>query len=156
MFEVTKIKVIAKNKKALHDYFIINKIEAGVELKGTEVKSVRLGNINIKDAWCSFKNGEIFANNVHISSYEKGNIFNQDPKRERKLLIHRKEISKLYGQYKQNGYSIVVLSVYFEKKWIKFEIALCKGKKMYDKRATKAKKASERKIQRAMKDYFKQ
>ena len=96
------------------------------------------------------------ANNVHISSYEKGNIFNQDPKRERKLLIHRKEISKLYGQYKQNGYSIVVLSVYFEKKWIKFEIALCKGKKMYDKRATKAKKDSERKIQRAMKDYFKQ
>ena len=149
------MKIIAKNKKALHDYFILDKIESGVELKGTEVKSVRLGNINIKDAWCSFKNDEIFAHNVHISNYEKGNIFNQNPKREKKLLIHKREISKLYEQHKQNGYSITVLSVYLEKKWIKFEIALCKGKKIYDKRATKAKRDSERKIQRAMKDYLK-
>ena len=146
------MKIIAKNKKALHNYFILEKIEAGVELKGTEVKSVRKGNINIKDSWCSFKNGEIFANNVHISAYENGNIFNSDPKREKKLLIHRKEISKLYGQFKQNGYSIVVLSVYLDKKWIKFEIALCKGKKIYDKRESKTKKESERKIQRALKE----
>lgn len=146
------MKIIAKNKKALHDYFILEKIEAGVELKGTEVKSIRKGNINIKDSWCSFKNGEIFANNVHISAYENGNIFNSDPKREKKLLIHKKEISKLYGQFKQNGYSIVVLSVYLDKKWIKFEIALCKGKKIYDKRESKAKKESERKIQRALKE----
>lgn len=149
------MKIIAKNKKALHDYFILDRIEAGVELKGTEVKSIRQGNINIKDSWCSFKNGEIFAHNVHISAYEKGNIFNQDAKRERKLLIHKKEICSLYGQYKQNGYSITILSVYIEKKWIKFEIALCKGKKLYDKRATKAKRDSERKIQRAIKDYLK-
>lgn len=146
------MKIIAKNKKALHDYFIIEKLEAGVELHGTEVKSIRLGNINIKDSWCSFKNGELFANKVHVSPYEKGNIFNVDPIRPRKLLIHKKEISKLYGKYKQNGYSLIILSVYLDKKWIKFEIALCKGKKIYDKRASKAKRESDRKIQRALKE----
>lgn len=144
------MKIIAKNRKASHDYFILEKIEAGVELKGTEVKSVREGKINIKDSWCSFKNGEIFANNVHISAYENGNRFNTDCLRVRKLLVHKNQIVKLYNQYKQSGFSIVVLSVYIEKKWIKFEIAVCKGKKIYDKRASKAKKESERKIQRAM------
>lgn len=149
------MKIIARNKKAQHNYFIIERMESGVELKGTEVKSVRLGRINIKDSWCSFKNGEIFANNVHISPYTHGNIFNSDPLRPKKILIHKNEIYKLYGNCKQNGYSLVVLSVYLDKKWIKFEIALCKGKKIYDKRASKAKKESERKIQRAMKEKLK-
>lgn len=149
------MKIISKNRKALHDYFILEKLEAGVSLQGTEVKSVRLGHINIKDSWCSFKNGEMFANNVHISPYEKGNIFNADPKRSRKLLVHKKEALRLYGQYKQAGLSIVVLSVYLVKKYIKFEIALCKGKKQYDKRASKAKQESERKIKRAIKERLK-
>ena len=121
------MKIISKNRKALHDYFVLEKLEAGVSLQGTEVKSVRLGHINIKDSWCSFKNGEMFANNVHISPYEKGNIFNVDPKRSKKLLVHKKEALRLYGQYKQTGLSIVVLSVYLVKKYIKFEIALCKS-----------------------------
>ena len=149
------MKIISKNRKALHDYFILEKLEAGVSLQGTEVKSVRLGHINIKDSWCSFKNGEMFANNVHISPYEKGNIFNVDPKRSKKLLVHKKEALQLYGQYKQTGLSIVVLSVYLVKKYIKFEIALCKGKKQYDKRASKAKQESERKIKRAIKERLK-
>ena len=149
------MKIIARNKKALHDYFIIERVESGVELKGTEVKSIRAGRINIKDSWCSFKNGEIFANHVHISPYENGNIFNSDPMRVRKLLIHKKQIDRLYSEYKQSGNSIIVLSVYLDKKWIKFEIALCKGKKQYDKRATKAKQESDRKIQRAMKEHLK-
>ncbi len=149
------MKIISRNKKAFHDYFILEKIEAGVELKGTEVKSVREGKINIKDSWCSFKNKEIFANNVHISAYENGNRFNADCLRTRKLLIHKSQILKLYSQYKQNGFSIVVLSVYIDRKWIKFEIALCKGKKVYDKRASKAKMESERKIQRAIREKLK-
>ena len=149
------MKIISKNRKALYDYFVLEKLEAGVSLQGTEVKSVRLGHINIKDSWCSFKNGEMFANNVHISPYEKGNIFNVDPKRSKKLLVHKKEALRLYGQYKQTGLSIVVLSVYLVKKYIKFEIALCKGKKQYDKRASKAKQESERKIKRAMKERLK-
>lgn len=149
------MKIISRNKKAFHDYFILEKIEAGVELKGTEVKSVREGKINIKDSWCSFKNKEIFANNVHISAYENGNRFNADCLRVRKLLIHKNQILKLYNQYKQSGFSIVILSVYIDKKWIKFEIALCKGKKVYDKRASKAKMESERKIQRAIREKLK-
>ena len=149
------MKIISKNRKALHDYFVLEKLEAGVSLQGTEVKSVSLGHINIKDSWCSFKNGEMFANNVHISPYEKGNIFNVDPKRSKKLLVHKKEALRLYGQYKQTGLSIVVLSVYLVKKYIKFEIALCKGKKQYDKRASKAKQESERKIKRAIKERLK-
>ena len=149
------MKILARNKKALHDYYKQEKIEAGVELKGTEVKSVRMGRINIKDSWCSFKDGQIFANNVHISAYEKGNRFNVDPIRVRKLLLHKRQIIKFYNQYKQSGFSIVVLSVYLEKKWVKFEIAVCKGKKMYDKRAAKAKAESQRKIQRAIREKFK-
>ena len=149
------MKILARNRKALHDYFIIDRLEAGVELRGTEVKSVRMGRINIKDSWCSFKDGQIFANNVHIRSYEKGNIFNSDPLRVRRLLIHKNEILKFYNQYKKSGFSIIVLSVYLDKKWIKFEIAVCKGKKVYDKRATKAKLESERRIQRAMREKLK-
>ena len=149
------MKILARNKKALHDYFILERLEAGVELRGTEVKSVRMGRINIKDSWCSFKNGQIFVNNVHIRAYEKGNIFNSDPLRIRKLLIHKNEILKLFNQYKKNGFSIIVLSVYIDKKWIKFEIAVCKGKKVYDKRASKAKLESERKIQRAIREKLK-
>lgn len=126
-----------------------------MELRGTEVKSVREGKINIKDSWCSFKNGEVFVNNVHISAYENGNRFNTDCLRIRKLLIHRNQIIKLYDKYKQSGFSVVVLSVYIDKKWIKFEIALCKGKKIYDKRATKAKMESERNIQRAIREKLK-
>lgn len=126
-----------------------------MELRGTEVKSVREGRINIKDSWCSFKNGEVFVNNVHISAYENGNRFNTDCLRIRKLLIHKNQIIKLYDQYKRSGFSVVVLSAYIDKKWIKFEIALCKGKKIYDKRATKAKMESERNIQRAIRKKLK-
>ncbi|MCL2310922.1 MAG: SsrA-binding protein SmpB [Firmicutes bacterium] len=146
------IKLIAKNKKAFYNYFVLEKIETGIELFGTEVKSVRVGKINIKDAWCSFKNEEIFVNNIHISHYEKGNIFNCDPVRTRKLLVHKREILKLQGQSKQKGLSVVVLSIYIKNKWIKLEIALCKGKKLYDKRMVKAKKDSDMKIQRALKE----
>ncbi len=145
------IKTIAKNKKASHDYFVIESLEAGIELKGTEVKSLRKGNVNLKDAWCSVVNGEIFANGIHIGPYEQGNIFNVDTRRVRKLLIHKKEIDKLYGETKQQGYSLIPLSIYFKGSRVKVQIGLCKGKKLYDKRQDLALKSAQRDMERAFK-----
>ena len=146
------LKTIAKNRKAYHDYFILESFEAGIELKGTEVKSIRRGNINLKDSWCSVIKGECFANGIHIGAYEQGNIFNVDPLRVRKLLLHKKEINKLMGKIKEKGFSIIPISVYFKYSNVKLQIGLCKGKKLYDKRADLAKKAANRDIQRAFKE----
>lgn len=144
-------KTVAKNKKAYHDYFVLETYEAGLELFGTEVKSIRAGKINLKDSWCSFKNGELFANGMHVSPYEMGNIFNRDPLRPKKLLMHKKEINRLYGQTKQQGLTLIPLSVYFKKGRAKVELGLCKGKKLYDKRESDAKKHAERQAERAVK-----
>ncbi|HOA33435.1 MAG: SsrA-binding protein SmpB [Clostridiales bacterium] len=146
------IKTVVTNKKAFHDYFVEESYEAGIELFGTEVKSIRQGRVNLKDAWCSIVNGEIFVNNMHISPYEHGNIFNRDPLRVKRLLMHKREITRLYGLTKQQGYAIIPLSVYFKKGRVKVQVGLCKGKKLYDKRAVEAKKASEREIERAFKE----
>lgn len=144
------IKVIAQNKKAYHDYFVLEKLEAGIELFGTEVKSIRQGKINLKDSWCFVKDGEMFVNGMHISPYEQGNIFNRDPLRTKRLLLHKKEIRRFYAQVKQEGLAIVPLSVYFSKGRAKVEIGLCKGKKLYDKREVAAKKDAQRNIAKAM------
>ena len=145
------IKHVATNKKAYHDYLIEEKWEAGIELSGTEVKSIRAGAINLKDSYCTFKNGEIFVRGMHISPYEPGNIFNKEPMRIRRLLMHRKEILSLFGKTKQDGYSVIPLSVYFKNSRVKIEIGLCKGKKLYDKRASIAKRDATREMDRAMK-----
>ncbi|MBR4859547.1 MAG: SsrA-binding protein SmpB [Clostridia bacterium] len=142
------IKIIAQNKKAYHDYFVLEKLEAGIELFGTEVKSIRQGKINLKDSWCFVKDGEMFVNGMHISPYEHGNIFNRDPLRTKRLLLHKKEIRRFYAQVKQEGLAIVPLSVYFSKGRAKVEIGLCKGKKLYDKREVAAKKDAMRSIER--------
>ena len=144
------LRAVAQNKKAYHDYFVIESYEAGIELFGTEVKSVRQGKLNLKDSWCSIDDGEIFANGMHISPYEHGNIFNRDPMRPKKLLMHKKEINKLYGLTKQQGYAIIPLSVYFKKGKAKVQLGLCKGKKLYDKREDAAKKSAARSIERAV------
>lgn len=146
------IKSIAQNKKAFHDYFIEEKYEAGIELCGTEVKSLRQGRVNLKDSWCNIVDGEIFVNSMHISPYERGNIFNRDPLRVRKLLMHKREINKLIGLTKQDGYSLIPLSLYFKGSRVKVELGLCKGKKLYDKREAMAQKAAKRDIERAMKE----
>lgn len=143
-------KTVAQNKKAYHDYFVIETYEAGIELFGTEVKSIRQGKINLKDSWCNIDGGEIFANGVHISPYDHGNIFNRDPLRSKRLLMHKKEILKLFGLTKQQGYAIIPLQVYFKKGRAKMQIGLCKGKKLYDKREAAAKKSAERDIERNM------
>ncbi len=145
------LKTVAKNKKAFHDYFILEKFEAGIELFGTEVKSVRLGQLNLKDSYCFIKDGELFVRGMHISPYEKGNIFNKDPLRERKLLMHKREINRLFGKMKQDGCAIVPLSVYFKGPRVKVEVALTKGKKEYDKRNSIAARDAGREIDRAMK-----
>ena len=146
------IKTVANNKKAFHDYFILEKFEAGIELFGTEVKSIRQGSVNLKDSWVSIKDGEMFVMGMHISPYEKGNIFNKDPLRVRKLLMHKREIMRLFGQVKQDGISIVPLSLYFKGSKVKLEIAAVKGKKLYDKREDAAKKSAKQDMERAMKD----
>ena len=142
----SEIKIIAQNKKAYHDYFVLDKLEAGIELFGTEVKSIRQGKINLKDSWCFVKDGEMFVNGMHISPYEQGNIFNRDPLRTKRLLLHKKEIRRFYGQVKQEGLAIVPLSVYFKKGRAKVEIGLCKGKKLYDKRQDIAKRSAEKEM----------
>ncbi|MGI6716561.1 MAG: SsrA-binding protein SmpB [Eubacteriales bacterium] len=147
-------KVITTNKKAYHDYFVTDTYEAGVELCGTEVKSLRLGQVNLKDSYCRFKNGEMFIEGMHISPYEKGNIFNRDPYRPRKVLMHKREILKLFGLVGKQGYTLVPLSMYFSGKWVKAEIGLCKGKKLYDKREDEAKKTASREIDRAGREKF--
>lgn len=145
------IKQVTSNKKAWHDYFVDEKYEAGIELHGTEVKSIRLGQINLKDAYCSFKDGELFVVGMHISPYEKGNIFNKDPMRQRRLLMHKKEILSLFGKTKQDGYTLIPLSVYFRNSRVKVEIGLCRGKKLHDKRDSIAKRDANREIDRVMK-----
>ena len=145
-------RTTAQNKKALHDYFVLESYEAGIELFGTEVKSVRAGKVNLKDSWCSIDNGEIFANGMHISPYEHGNIFNRDPLRVKKLLMHKSEINRLVGVTKQQGLTLIPLSIYFKKGKAKVQVGLCKGKKNYDKREAAAKKDAERTIDRAMKE----
>lgn len=141
--------VIAGNKKAYHDYFVESTYEAGVQLCGTEVKSLRSGKVNLKDSYCLIKNGEIKVYGMHISPYEKGNIFNRDPLRARRLLMHKREILRLFGLVGQQGYSIIPLKLYFTGKWVKMEIGLCKGKKLYDKRDADAKLAAKRAAERA-------
>ena len=146
------IKIIANNKKAYHDYFILEKYEAGIELAGTEVKSLRQGRCNLKDSWCSIVKGELFVNGMHISPYEHGNIWSKDPVRVRKLLMHKREINKLFGTLQQQGLSLIPLSAYFKGSIVKLELGLCKGKKLYDKRDDAAKKSAKRDIDRAMKE----
>ena len=146
-------RMIAANKKAYHDYFVDETYEAGIELCGTEVKSLRQGAVNMKDSFCIIKDGEIVVHGMHISPYEKGNIFNRQPYRDRKLLMHKKEILRLFGQVGQKGYSVIPLSMYFRGKWVKVEIGLCRGKKLYDKRADMAKKDAKRTIERTLKNH---
>ena len=145
-------KTIAQNKKAFHDYFVLESFEAGIELCGTEVKSLRQGRVNLKDAWCSVVEGEMLLNGMHISPYEQGNIFNKDPMRVRRLLMHKKEIMRLFGLVKQDGCSLIPLSIYFKGSRVKVQVGLCKGKKLYDKRSDLAERAAKRDIQRAMKE----
>ena len=149
---MASLKTIAQNKKARHDYFIEETYEAGIELFGTEVKSIRQGRVNLKDSWCSIDKGEIFVNGMHISPYEQGNIFNRDPMRVRKLLMHKKEITRLYGIVKQTGYSLIPISLYFKDSRVKVQVGLCKGKKLYDKREDMAKRAAKRDMERAIKE----
>ncbi|MBR4950347.1 MAG: SsrA-binding protein SmpB [Clostridia bacterium] len=145
---------VAGNRAAYHEYFVEDKFEAGIELFGTEVKSLRCGRVNLKDSFCRIDKGELVAYGIHISPYEKGNIFNRDPYRPRKLLMHRKEIDKLFGLVGQKGYSLIPLSIYFSGRWAKMEIGLCKGKKLYDKRAVEAEKSAKREIERADKGNY--
>ena len=145
------IKIIAKNSKAYHDYFIEEKYEAGIALVGTEVKSIRMGNVNLKDSFCIIKEGQLMVHGMHISPYEKGNIFNKDPRRPRQLLMHKREILKLYGKIKQDGYALIPLSIYLSRAKVKLEIGLAKGKKLYDKRESAAKRDAKREIDRTMK-----
>ena len=147
------VKQMASNRKAFHDYFVLERYEAGIELFGTEVKSIRAGTLNLKDAYCTIKNGEIFVRGMHVSPYEKGNIFNKDPDRARRLLMHKKEILKLNARVMQEGIALVPLSVYFKDSRVKVEVGVCKGKKLYDKRESDAKRQAERDIDRRMKDY---
>ena len=147
-------KTIAENRKARREYFVIESMETGIELVGTEVKSLRLGQVNLKDSWCSIDNGELFIKGMHISPYEKGNIFNRDPIRVRKLLMHRKEINRLFGKIKQDGLTLIPLSLYFKGSRVKVQLGLCKGKKLYDKREDAAKKDAKRQIERAVKNHF--
>ena len=146
------IKEIAQNRKAFHDYFVLEKYEAGIELAGTEVKSVRAGQVNMKDSYCSIKNGELFLRGMHISPYEKGNIFNRDPVRVRRLLMHKREINRLNSHVMQQGVALIPLSLYFKDSKVKVEIGVCKGKKLYDKREASAKKDAQRDMDRVMKE----
>ena len=146
------MKLVANNKKARHDYFVEESFEAGIELCGTEVKSIRQGRVNLKDSWCSVDKGELCVNGMHISPFEQGNIFNRDPMRVRKLLMHKKEINRLYGIVKQTGYSLIPLSLYFKGSRVKMQVGLCKGKKLYDKREDMAKRTAKRDIERAIKE----
>ncbi|MBQ7347750.1 MAG: SsrA-binding protein SmpB [Clostridia bacterium] len=145
-------KIIAQNKKAYHDYFVEEKYEAGIALFGTEVKSIRAGGVNLKDSYCSFEKGEMFAVGIHISPYDHGNIFNREPLRDKKLLMHRREIMKLQGLVQQKGYTLVPLSLYFSGSHVKVEVGLCRGKKLYDKRDADAARQASRDIDRHMKD----
>ena len=145
------IKIAAQNRKAYHDYFVEERYEAGIELAGTEVKSIRGGRVNLKDSYCVAKDGELFALSMHISPYEQGNIFNKDPRRPRRLLMHKREIMRLFARIKQDGYSLIPLSVYFKGPRVKLSLGLARGKKLYDKRESAAKRDAKREMDRAMK-----
>ncbi len=145
-------KTIAENRAARHEYFVEESFEAGIELFGTEVKSVRGGSVNLKDAWCSIEGGELYIKGMHISPYEKGNIFNKDPLRVRRLLMHRGEIRRLFDEVRQQGLTLIPLSLYFKGSRVKVQVGLCKGKKLHDKRATEAVRDAGREIDRAMKE----
>ena len=145
------VKVVAKNSKAYHDYFIEEKYEAGIELAGTEVKSIRMGNVNLKDSFCIIKDGQLAVHGMHISPYEKGNIFNKDPHRPRRLLMHKREIMRLFGRLKQDGLALIPLSIYFKGPRVKLELGLARGKKLYDKRESAARRDAKREIDRTMK-----
>ena len=146
-------KTIAENRKAFHDYFVEESFEAGIELCGTEVKALRAGGVNLKDAWCSVVGGEMFVNGMHISPYDKGNIFNRDPLRVRRLLMHKREIIRLFGIVKHDGYSLIPLSLYFKGSRVKVQVGLCRGKKLYDKREDAAKRDMKREAQRSLKEF---
>lgn len=152
MAEKPNFKTLAQNKKARHNYFVEETLEAGIELKGTEVKSLRNGSCNMLDSWCDIQNGEIFLKQMYIGPYEQGNIFNQDPIRMRKLLLHRREIARLFGLVNQKGYALIPLSVYLKDSLVKIQVGLCQGKKLYDKRADLAKRDAKRTIERALKE----
>ncbi|MBQ7069886.1 MAG: SsrA-binding protein SmpB [Ruminococcus sp.] len=144
-------KQIADNRKARHDYFVLEEIECGIELVGTEVKSIRAGGVNLNDSWCAVENGEMWVKGMHISPYEHGNIFNKDPRRERRLLLHKREIMRLLGSVKQEGLTLIPLSLYFRGSRVKLALGVCKGKKLHDKRQDMANKAAQRDIERALK-----
>lgn len=146
------LKTIAQNKKAFHEYFVEESYEAGIELTGTEVKSLRDGRANMRDSWCAIENGELFIKGLHISPYESGNIFNVNPLRERRMLMHKREIMRLFGMVKQDGYTLIPLSLYFKGSRVKVQLGLCKGKKLHDKRRDMAEKDAKRDIERAMKN----
>lgn len=150
----TEGKIIAENRKARHDYFVIEAFEAGIELFGTEVKSLRRGTVNLKDSYCEVDGGELFALGVHISPYEEGNIFNKDPLRPKKLLMHKREIMRLGGLVSREGYTLVPLSLYFKGSHVKLSLGLCKGKKLYDKREDAARRDADRTIEQHMKNRF--
>ena len=151
MSDEKKIKKIAENRQARHEYYVIESYEAGVELFGTEVKSIRNGGVNLKDSWVAIENGQMFARHVHISPYEQGNIFNRDPMRDKRLLMHKKEIKKLYDQVKREGLTLIPLSMYFKGSRVKLQVGLCKGKKLHDKRDSIAARDVKRKLDRVMK-----
>ena len=146
-------KTVAQNKKAYHDYFVLETYEAGIELVGTEVKALRMGQVNLKDSWCSVDGGEMFVYGMHISPYEKGNIFNRDPDRPKRLLMHKREIMKLLGLVTRDGYTLVPLSLYFKGSHVKMCIGLCRGEKLYDKRESEAKRQADRDIDRTLKNF---
>ena len=150
--EKSGVKIAAQNRKAFHDYFVEDRCEAGIELFGTEVKSIRAGTLNLKDSFCVAKDGEIYAYSLHISPYEQGNIFNRDPDRPKRLLLHKREVRKLHALQKQDGYALIPLSVYFKNSRVKVELGLCKGKKTYDKRDAVAKRDAKREMDRAMRE----
>ena len=152
--EKANIKIMARNREAYHEYFVEEEYEAGIELMGTEVKSIRAGTLNLKDAWCGIKDGELLLNQMHISPYDHGNRFNPDPRRVRRLLMHKREIMRLLGKVKQDGYSLIPLSVYFKGSRVKINIGLCKGKKLHDKRQAAAERDAKRQIDRAMKERY--
>ena len=145
-------KTIAENRKARHEYFILDSYEAGIELSGTEVKSIRRGGVNLKDSWCSIDDGELWVKGMHISPYDHGNIFNRDPMRVRRLLLHKKQIMQLLGKVKQEGLTLIPISLYFKGSLVKMQVGLCRGKKLHDKREDMAERAAKRDIERAVKE----
>ena len=152
--EKESIKVMARNREAYHEYFVEEEMEAGIELVGTEVKSIRQGTLNLKDAWCGIKDEQLLLNQMHISPYDHGNRFNVDPRRPRRLLMHRREIMRLLGKVKQDGLTLIPLSVYLKGSRVKVKVGLCKGKKLHDKRQAAAEKDAKRQIERAMKERY--